>query len=84
MVSDLAREAELLAALQREAEQGSERAQRELDEGRADLNEAALERIQAMLGDQERTPESLDDVAEILRAAGFSVPYRIDSAREEI
>ena len=83
-VSDLAKEAELLAALQREAEQGSERAQRELDERRADLNEAALERIQAMLGDQERTPESLDDVAEILRAAGFPVPSAIRDAEEAI
>lgn len=84
LASGLAKQAELLAALQREAEQGSELAQRQLDEGRADLNAAALDEIQTALSDQARTPESLDDVAEILRAAGFPVAYRIDSAGEAV
>jgi DNA processing protein len=82
--SDLAREAELLAALQREAEQGSERAQREVDERRADLNEAALERIQVMLSDQHRTPEALEDVAEILRSIGLSVAVAVPGPEEVV
>jgi hypothetical protein len=84
VASDPAREAELLAALQREAEQGSERAQREVDERRADLNEAALDRIRVMLSDQHRTPESLEDVAEILRSIGLAVPGAVHSHREVI
>lgn len=66
----LALEAAEITRLQAEAEQGSEQAQREADERRADLNESALDAIHAALDGQPYTPES---VASILRAIGLPV-----------
>ncbi len=69
----LAHEATHIAILQVEAEEGSERAQREVDERRADLNADALRAIQAVLDGQDWTPDSPESIAGILRAIGLPV-----------
>lgn len=68
-----AQEAEHIGLLQAEAEEGSEQAQREVDERRADLYTEAIHAIQAVLDGQDWTPESLDDIARILRAVDLPV-----------
>jgi DNA processing protein len=80
--SALAKEAELLAAIQGEAEDGSECARRELDERRTELNAAAVDAIEAVLSRRGRTDESLREVAGILRSIGFTVPFPIRGIRE--
>ncbi len=69
----LALEAAEVSRLQAEAEQGSEQAQREADERRADLNESALDAIHAALDGKEWTPETPESIATILRAIGLPV-----------
>lgn len=69
----LALEAAEISRLQAEAEQGSEQAQRETDERRADLNESALDAIHTALDGQEWTPETPESIASILRAIGLQV-----------
>ena len=80
----LAQEAAQIASLQVEAEEGSEQAQREVDERRVDLHADALDAIQAVLYGQYWTPESFEDIAAILRAIGLPVrdaeePMQVDT-----
>lgn len=78
----LALEAAEITRLQAEAEQGSEQAQREADERRADLNESALDAIHATLDGQPYTPETPETVASILRAIGMPVRATEESSRQ--
>ncbi len=80
----LAHEAAHIAVLQVEAEEGNGQALREVDERRADLHADALRGVQAVLDGHHRTPESLEGIAEILRAIGLPVreiegPMRADA-----
>ena len=68
-----AQEAAEIASLQVEADEGSEQAQREVDERRADLHVDALDAIQAVLDGQLWTPETPESIATILRAIGLPV-----------
>ena len=72
-IEELAQEAARISSLQVEADGGSERALREIDERRADLNADALAAIQAELSGQPYTYETTEAVAAILRAIGLSV-----------
>lgn len=69
----LAQEAAAISRLQAEAEQGSESALREVDERRADLNESALEAIQAVVDGRDWNPNTPESIAKILRAIGLQV-----------
>ena len=72
-MEQLAQEAARISSLQVEADGGSLRALREIDERRADLNADALAAIQAELSGQHYTSETTEAVATILRAIGLPV-----------
>lgn len=72
-LQSLAQEAAQISRLQAEANDDNDQAQREADERRADLNQSALDAIQAVLDGQYWTPETPDSVATILRAIGLPV-----------